>query len=119
MSNYLEHLPGPSDVIRQLQVAHDLLRPGGQVIVLQPNVRFTGGAYWDFIDHKVALTHHSLEEAAHLAGLRTVKVVVRFLPYTTKGRLPIDRRLVRLYLRVPLAWRFMGQQTLYLAERPG
>jgi len=118
MSNYLEHLPNASDVIRQFQVVHDLLRPGGQVIVLQPNIRLVGGAYWDFIDHKVALTQHSLEEAATLAGLRTVRTVVRFLPYTTKGRLPVDRRLVRLYLRVPLAWRMLGQQTLYIAERP-
>ncbi|MCY7417769.1 MAG: class I SAM-dependent methyltransferase [Chloroflexi bacterium] len=118
MSNYLEHLPNASDVIRQFQVVHDLLRPGGQVIVLQPNIRYVGGAYWDFIDHKVALTQHSLEEAATLAGLRTVKTVVRFLPYTTKGRLPADPRLVRLYLRVPLAWRLLGKQTLYIAERP-
>ena len=118
MSNYLEHLPNASDVIRQFQVVHDLLRPGGQVIVLQPNIRLVGGAYWDFIDHKVALTQHSLEEAATLAGLRTVRTVGRFLPYTTKGRLPVDRRLVRLYLRVPLAWRMLGQQTLYIAERP-
>ena len=47
-----------------------------------------------------------------------MKTVVRFLPYTTKGRLPTDHRLVRLYLRVPLAWRLLGQQTLYIAERP-
>ncbi len=118
MSNYLEHLPSADDVIRQFQVVHDLLRPGGQVIVLQPNVRYVGGAYWDFIDHKVPLTHHSVEEASTLAGLRTVRTVARFLPYTTKGRLPVDRRLVRLYLRVPLVWRLMGQQTLYIAERP-
>jgi 2-polyprenyl-3-methyl-5-hydroxy-6-metoxy-1,4-benzoquinol methylase len=118
MSNYLEHLPSAEHVIRQFQVVHDLLRPGGQAIVLQPNVRYVGGAYWDFIDHKVPLTQHSLEEAATLAGLHTLRTVVRFLPYTTKGRLPVDRRLVRLYLRVPIAWRLMGQQTLYIAERP-
>lgn len=118
MSNYLEHLPSADHVIRQFQVVHDLLRPGGQAIVLQPNVRYVGAAYWDFIDHKVPLTQHSLEEAATLVGLRTVRTVDRFLPYTTKGRLPVDRRLVRLYLRVPLAWRVMGQQTLYVTERP-
>lgn len=118
MSNYLEHLPSADHVIRQFQIVHDLLRPGGQAIVLQPNVRYVGGAYWDFIDHKVPLTQHSLDEAATLAGLRTVSTIVRFLPYTTKGRLPVDRRLVRLYLRVPLVWRVMGQQTLYIAERP-
>jgi SAM-dependent methyltransferase len=119
MSNYLEHLHSREAVIAQLQVAFDLLRPGGRVIVLQPNIRYTGQAYWDFIDHHVALTERSLVEAAELAGFRTSHLIKRFLPYTTKGKLPADARLVRLYLRVPLAWRFLGQQTLYVGERSG
>ena len=44
------------------------------MIVLQPNVRLVGGAYWDFIDHQVALTEKSLVEAGDLAGLRTVEL---------------------------------------------
>jgi SAM-dependent methyltransferase len=119
MSNYLEHLRSREAVIEQLQVAFDLVRPAGRVIVLQPNIRFTGQAYWDFIDHHVALTERSLVEAAELAGLRTVHLIKRFLPYTTKGKLPVDPRLVRIYLAVPLAWRLLGQQTLYVGERPG
>ena len=119
MSNYLEHLPGPDAVVRQLEVAARLLRPGGRVIVLQPNVRFVGGSYWDFIDHRVALTDRSLAEAGALAGLRAVRVIPRFLPYSTKGRLPLRAALVRMYLRVPLAWRVLGRQTLYVAERAG
>jgi hypothetical protein len=119
MSNYLEHLRSANDVVEQLHVAFELLTPGGRVIVLQPNIRLTGGAYWDFIDHHVALTERSLVEAAELAGLRTVKLITRFLPYTTKGKLPVDPRLVRLYLAVPLVWRFLGQQTLYVGERLG
>ncbi len=118
MSNYLEHLRSPDDGIEQLHVAFDLLAPGGRVIVLQPNIRLTGGAYWDFIDHHVALTERSLVEAAELAGFRTVRLITRFLPYTTKGKLPVDQRLVRLYLAIPLAWRLLGQQTLYVGERP-
>ena len=38
-------------------------------IVLQPNIRLVGPRYWDFIDHKVALTERSLLEAAELAEL--------------------------------------------------
>ena len=64
------------------------MQPGGRVIVLQPNIRLVGNAYWDFIDHHVALTEKSLEEAAELAGLRTVEIIPRFMPYTTKSRLP-------------------------------
>jgi SAM-dependent methyltransferase len=118
MSNYLEHLPSSQAVIDQLLVVKDLLRPGGRVVILQPNIRLTGGAYWDFIDHHVALTERSLVEAGELAGLRTVQVVTRFLPFTTKGRLPQNARLVRLYLAFPPAQWLLGKQTLYIAERP-
>ena len=116
MSNYLEHLEGPAAVIEQLAVARRLLRPGGRVIVLQPNIRLVGGAYWDFIDHRVALTEKSLVEAGSLAGLRTVELITRFLPYSTKSRLPSNPLLVRAYLRFRPAWRLLGKQTLYVAE---
>jgi SAM-dependent methyltransferase len=116
MSNYLEHLPGPDAVIEQLRVARVLLRPGGRVIVLQPNIRYVGGAYWDFIDHRVALTEKSLAEAGDLAGLRQVALIPRFLPYSTKGKLPSHPLLVRAYLRFPPVWRILGRQTLYVAE---
>jgi SAM-dependent methyltransferase len=118
MSNYLEHLPTSAAVIRQLEVAYALLRKGGRVIILQPNIRLVGAAYWDFIDHKVALTERSLVEAAETAGFRTDRLIVRFLPYTTKSRLPQQAGLVRAYLRVPLAWRLLGGQTLYVGSRP-
>jgi SAM-dependent methyltransferase len=116
MSNYLEHLPSQDAVIEQLRVARRLLRPNGRVIVLQPNIRLVGARYWDFIDHKVALTETSLVEAASIAGLLTEKLIVRFLPYSTKGRLPADPALVRLYLRLPIAWRLLGKQTLYVGS---
>lgn len=118
MSNYLEHLGSGGEVVRQFEVTRALLRPGGSVLVLQPNIRLVGGAYWDFIDHKVALTERSLAEAAELAGLRTTRVVTRFLPYTTKGRLPTSARLARLYLALRPAWFLLGKQTLFEAQRP-
>ena len=119
MSNYLEHLDSSDAVIDQLRVARQLLRPGGRVIVLQPNIRLVGPRYWDFIDHKVALTERSLLEAAELAELLPVELITRFLPYSTKGRLPADPRLVRAYLAFRPAWRLMGRQTLLVAEASG
>ena len=98
-------------------MVHDLLKVGGRVIVLQPNIRLTAAAYWDFIDHHTPLTERSLEEAALTAGLEPVKTIVRFLPYTTKSRLPQSPWLVRAYLAFPPAWRLMGKQTLFIAER--
>lgn len=117
MSNYLEHLPDSNAVIRQLQVCRTLLKHGGSVLIMQPNIRLVGAAYWDFIDHHVALTDRSLVEAAEIAGLRTERMIVRFLPYTTKRRIPKHPLLVRAYLRFPPAWWVMGKQTLYLATK--
>jgi hypothetical protein len=119
MSNYLEHLATSDQVLRQMEVAHALLRPNGRLVVLQPNIRLVGGAYWDFIDHHVALTERSLVEAAELAGLRTIEVRTRFLPYSTKSRLPKHPALVRAYLAFRPAWWLLGKQTLYVGERPG
>lgn len=117
MSNYLEHLDSSDAVIDQLRVAAGLLRPGGRVMVLQPNIRLVGPRYWDFIDHRVALTERSLLEAAELAGLSTVDLVTRFLPYSTKGRLPTAPLLVRAYLAFRPAWWLLGRQTLYIGSR--
>ena len=115
-SNYLEHLPDPDAVIGQLAEIRSVLKPDGRLIVLQPNIRFVGAAYWDFIDHRVALTERSLVEAAQAAGFEVETMIPRFLPYTTKSRLPQSSWLVRAYLRVPLAWRIMGKQTLLVAK---
>ncbi len=117
-SNYLEHLPSAEAVLEQLRVTFALLKPGGRVLILQPNIRLIGGAYWDFIDHQTALTEKSLAEAATMAGFKTKQVITRFLPYTTKSRLPQHPLLVRAYLRMPPAWLIFGKQTLYLGEKP-
>jgi len=117
-SNYLEHLPSTEAVLEQLRVAFALLKPGGRVLILQPNIRLVGGSYWDFIDHQTALTEKSLAEAARMAGFETRQVIARFLPYTTKSRLPQNPALVRAYLAFPLAWLLLGKQTLYLGEKP-
>jgi SAM-dependent methyltransferase len=118
-SNYLEHLASTEAVLEQLRVAFALLKPGGKVLILQPNIRLIGGSYWDFIDHQTALTEKSLAEAAVMAGFKTKQVIARFLPYTTKSRLPQHPLLVRAYLHFPPAWLFFGKQTLYLGEKPG
>jgi len=114
MSNYLEHLDSAESVIEQLRVARRLLKSGGRVVVLQPDIKLVGAAYWDFIDHRVPLTADSLCEAAAFAGFEHQVVIRRFLPYSTKSRLPSHPLLVRAYLSFPPAWRLLGKQTLYV-----
>ena len=66
---------------------------------------------------RVWFVRGSLLEAAELAGLRTRDLITRFLPYSTKGRLPSHPLLVRAYLQCRPAWWLLGRQTLYVGER--
>lgn len=117
MSNFLEHLPSKQMVLDTFREAHRILKPTGHIIVLQPNIRFLYAEYWDFFDHHTALSDRSLVEGLQLAGFVTDVVIPRFLPYTTKSRLPQAPWLVGLYLRFPPAWKLLGKQTLVVAHK--
>ena len=94
-----------------------MLRPGGRLLILQPNIRYAGGKYWDYFDHHLPLTERSLVEALGLAELTPVEVRPRFLPFTTKSRLPQHPLLVWLYLKLPLAHRLLDQQSWIVAAK--
>jgi len=111
MSNLLEHMPTKRVVLEVLEECHRALVPGGKILILQPNIRLVGAAYWDFIDHQVALTEHSLVEAMEISGFEVTEVIPRFLPYTSKSVLSNFSALVGIYLQVPLLWRIFGKQT--------
>lgn len=117
MSNFLEHLPSKQVVLDTLAEARRVLRKGGRLMILQPNVRLLPGAYWDFFDHHTPLTEKSLVEALTLLDMQLIRVIGRFLPYTTKSLLPQSPVLVRLYLRFPPAWWLFGKQSFVIAQR--
>lgn len=117
-SNFFEHLPNTETFLATLVAIRKVLRPGGKLLIVQPNIRALGGSYWDFIDHHLPLTDRSLVEALNMVGLEVVEVRPRFLPYTTRSRTPQHPFLVRLYLMFPPVWRFMGGQAWVVAVKP-
>jgi SAM-dependent methyltransferase len=116
ISNFLEHLENSGQVLRVLLSAHKRLKPGGRLVILQPNFRLLGARYFDFIDHKTILTDVSLLEALDVTNYDILFFKKRFLPYTSKSRLPKFPWLVRLYLKFPIAQYFLGKQTLVVAK---
>jgi SAM-dependent methyltransferase len=117
VSNFFEHLPSATELLSTLHEVHRVLVPGGRLLVLQPNIRLAKAAYWDFLDHSLPLTEKSLCEALRLTGFEVEQLKVRFLPYTTESRLPVNPTLIRLYLRFPPAHRLLGKQTFAVARR--
>lgn len=109
VSNFFEHITR-TDILDTLREVHRVLRPDGKLLVLQPNIRYCSRDYWMFFDHITPIDDRALEEAFSATGFRVELSHPRFLPYTTKSRLPSTDALVRLYLRSPWAWRILGGQ---------
>jgi SAM-dependent methyltransferase len=125
ISNFFEHLPNKELILKVLKECREALTPRGAVFILQPNIKHVGSAYWDYIDHHIALTEESLREALSVTGFVPEKVISKFLPYTAKygiGRYVGSSRIskfVQVYLRFPFLWRIFGKQTFIIARKKG
>jgi len=116
-SNFFEHLPDKEKLLDTLLEVHRILVPEGQLLIIQPNLAYLHGHFFDFLDHNLPLTHLSMAEALALTGFRITRMIPRFLPFTTRSRLPQAPWLVRLYLAFPPAWRILGKQMLIQARK--
>lgn len=117
-SNFFEHLPDKDALGRTLDNIKTALKAGGVLIAMGPNIKFLPGSYWDFWDHHVALTELSLGEALKTRGFEIEQCVPRFLPYSMVGKRPAHPLLIRLYLKLPVAWPLLGRQFLVVARKP-
>jgi len=117
-SNFFEHLPNKQVLGKTLEEAFRCLKPCGKLIALGPNIRFTGGRYWDFWDHYLPLTEASLSEGLTARGFRIETCYPRFLPYTMVGGPQYPLWMLVIYLRLPLLWRIAGKQFLIIANKP-
>jgi SAM-dependent methyltransferase len=116
-SNFFEHLTR-DEIVATFQEVHRILAPAGKFMVLQPNIRFCAKDYWMFFDHVTPIDDRAFVEVLEINGFEVVKVIDRFLPYTTKSRLPKALSLIRLYLSLPFAWRIFGQQSFFVSRKP-
>lgn len=123
MSNFLEHLPDKRTLLSVLEECANALNPGGKVIILQPNIRYVGVKYWDYIDHHIALTEQSLIEALEVSGFTVRELIPNFFFYTAKSRVGkisnmfSTKFIVSSYLKVSLLWKIFGAQTFVLASK--
>jgi SAM-dependent methyltransferase len=117
-SNFFEHLPDKNALKQTLQHAYLALKPGGRLVALGPNIRLLPGAYWDFWDHYLPLTEHSLSEIGRLTGFSLEKALAATLPYSMSQGFQPPLWAVRVYLALPFLWRFFGKQFLVVLKKP-
>lgn len=86
-------------------------------MILQPNIRYAYKEYWDFFDHHIPLSDKSLIEVLQIVGFRIEQVLPKFLPYTTKIKIPEKPFLVKVYLKIPSIWKIMGKQMFILGRK--
>ncbi len=113
-SNFLEH-QGAAELAVLLPAIARALRPGGRLVLLQPNHRRCREHYFDDPTHKTIFDDRSIAGFLAPHGLRVVRLVPGLLPFSMKSRLPKWGPLVRLFLESPV--RPFGAQMYVVAER--
>jgi SAM-dependent methyltransferase len=113
-SNFLEHF-APDEAGALVRDIHRVLRPGGRLLLLQPNYLRKPNHYWDDPTHRTAFHHRNLPGLLERNGFRVLRMLPGLLPFSMKSRLPKIPLLVRLYLRSPI--RPLAAQMYAVAER--
>lgn len=86
-------------------------------MILQPNIRYLYREYRDFFNHNIALNDKSLGEVLQMVGFSIEKNLPKFLPCTTKSKMPKNPLLVKIYFKIPFAWKIMEKQTFNLGRK--
>lgn len=118
ISNFFEHL-SKEDINKTIKEVYRVIKDDGSLLVLQPNFRYCYKDYWMFFDHITALDHRSLCEVLETNNFNIVECKPKFLPYTTKGKLPKSLFLLDLYLKLPFIQKLLGKQVFIYAKKQG
>jgi ubiquinone/menaquinone biosynthesis C-methylase UbiE len=116
-SEFFEHLKNTEELFQTLIEIQRILKKGGKLLIICPNIRYLADKYWDFIDHRLPLSHESMNEGLLLYGFKILKIFPKFVPYTTKSVLPKRPFLLALYLKLPFLWQIFGKQMFVIAQK--
>jgi hypothetical protein len=97
---------------------HRSLKPGGKIAIMGPNFRFCANEYFDFADHLLPLSDRTIEEHLAAVDLTCEEVIPKFLPLSFRSQRISHSIFVRVYLKLPILWKFFGKQFFIVATRP-
>lgn len=113
-SNFLEHL-NKAEHDRLMPNIYKTLKPGGRLILIQPNYLRCAEHYFDDETHQTIFSDENIGEFLESYGFRVSKLIPGFLPFSMKTRVPKLPILTRLYLLSPI--KPMAAQMYVAAER--
>lgn len=116
VSNFFEHI-SRVDIVLTIEEFKRVLKNRGEVLILQPNIRFLSQDYWMFFDHITPIDDRALEEIFASFGFKLKQRILKFLPYTTKSNFPKSPFLIHLYLKLPFLWPIFGRQSFLVFEK--
>jgi len=113
ISNLLEHL-SLEKINNLLPLIIQKLHKNGILILMQPNYKYSYREYFDDYGHITVFSHISLQRLLIANNYKIIKVFKKFLPYSVNSKLPINKWLIYLYLRLPI--KLFAKQMLIIAK---
>lgn len=116
-SNFLEHICD-EDLPQVMTEIRRVLKPGGKLILLQPNFRIAYRRYFDDYTHRRIWTDASLASFLVSEGFDIILERPGFLPFSLRSRpalIPAHPLIVRAYIYLP--WKPFAGQMLVIARK--
>jgi SAM-dependent methyltransferase len=119
-SNFFEHLDD-FEFKSVLEFCFKALKPGGRMIIMQPNFSFCYKRYFDDYTHKKIFTNVSMRSHLLDHGFSILKEIPKFMPYSMDVvpkfiPLLVLKWTLRIYILSPLKPR--GGQMFFVASKP-